>query len=241
MFPVVIIVSLISLFAGGMIFIFSKGNPGNKNSKQRTAKLLTYIVLVFGIYTAIFYVPLLIYVLASALIFIAMRELINAAHLGGIHPVWVLMISGPILYFFACFLLETPSQLQLYTFFIVVHFDGFSQVTGENLGKHKLIASISPAKTWEGMIGGSLIAILAGICIFSYTDFGNSFSEIIRLTCIIIISALAGDLIASWFKRRCGLKDYSNLIPGHGGVLDRFDSFFMAGAVIQILQDIYSQ
>lgn len=102
---------------------------------------------------------------------------------------------------------------------------------GVTMGKHKLCPKISPKKTWEGAIGGILgSVILSGI-------FGLIFAKALLPHCLIIgfiasIISMFGDLTASIFKRKMGIKDYGNLIPGHGGILDRFDSVLFTGPVI---------
>lgn len=101
--------------------------------------------------------------------------------------------------------------------------DVFAYFTGMAIGRHKLCPNISPKKTVEGAIGGIVGSMVA--C----GGFGWLFAREYLIHCIIlglvgaVISQL-GDLTASSFKRRMGIKDYGNLIPGHGGILDRFDS-----------------
>ena len=102
---------------------------------------------------------------------------------------------------------------------------------GVTMGKHKLCPKISPKKTWEGAVGGILgSVILSGI-------FGLVFAGELLPHCLVIgflasIVSMFGDLTASIFKRKMGIKDYGNLIPGHGGILDRFDSVLFTGPVI---------
>lgn len=102
---------------------------------------------------------------------------------------------------------------------------------GVTMGKHKLCPKISPKKTWEGAIGGILGSmILSGL-------FGFFFAKPMIVHCLIIgfaasIVSMFGDLTASIFKRKMGIKDYGNLIPGHGGILDRFDSVLFTGPII---------
>jgi len=108
---------------------------------------------------------------------------------------------------------------------IMAYFTGFA------LGKHKLCPKISPKKTIEGSIGGILgSVILSGV-------FGYFFVSEILLHCMIIgvlggVVSQFGDLTASIFKRKMGIKDYGNLIPGHGGILDRFDSVLFTGPMV---------
>ena len=108
---------------------------------------------------------------------------------------------------------------------IMAYFSGFL------FGKHKLCPKISPKKTIEGSIGGTLgSVVLSGL-------FGFFFAPEILVHCLIIgvlggIVSQFGDLTASIFKRKMGIKDYGNLIPGHGGILDRFDSVLFTGPLV---------
>ena len=116
--------------------------------------------------------------------------------------------------------------------FIAAHTsDIFALLVGMAMGKHKLCPEISPKKTIEGSIGG---IICAAICcyIFGYFVYPD-----IKIHCFILglfgsAFSQCGDLIASMFKRKMGIKDYSNLIPGHGGILDRFDSVLLSAPFV---------
>ena len=104
------------------------------------------------------------------------------------------------------------------------------------MGKHKLCPNLSPKKTIEGAIGGVLGALVLGI-IFGLIFKIQVFPHVILMSIIGSVMAQLGDLTASAFKRKMGIKDYGNLIPGHGGILDRFDSvLFAAPAVYYYLQ-----
>lgn len=109
--------------------------------------------------------------------------------------------------------------------------DIMAYFTGYLFGKHKLCPSISPKKTIEGSIGGILGSIL--LCGL----FGFFFATGVFFHCIVIgvlggIVSQFGDLTASIFKRKIGIKDYGNLIPGHGGILDRFDSVLFTAPMV---------
>jgi len=121
----------------------------------------------------------------------------------------------------------------LYVYMIVFTFDGFAQLTGQLFGKRKILHRISPNKTVAGAVGGSLMGIATGLFMMRWLDVQGS--AIWGAPIVICVSAFAGDGLASWYKRMCLLKDYSKLIPGHGGVLDRYDSFIFAGAVFGLL------
>ena len=113
---------------------------------------------------------------------------------------------------------------------------------GSMLGKHKLFPRISPNKTWEGSIGGGITAIIASqIIAYFCKDFyyGNDTVNAIAwcgLAIIVVIFGTWGDLAESLLKRKLGIKDSGNILPGHGGMLDRFDSSLIAipAAVIYI-------
>lgn len=134
--------------------------------------------------------------------------------------------------------------------------DIFALVFGLLLGKHKMAPVISPKKTWEGAVGGTLVATIVGSLVIlfypyfssifhdganvsffegifdfeSFTTFGK-ISFVIILTIFLSACAQTGDLVASKLKRDFKVKDYSNIFPGHGGILDRFDSLMFASAV----------
>jgi phosphatidate cytidylyltransferase len=112
---------------------------------------------------------------------------------------------------------------------------------GRARGKHKLAPAISPAKTWEGAIGGLISAVLAAIVIAMVLElisvkvgapFVFRYWQIMLLGFLVGLFAQLGDLIESLLKRNMGVKESGNLLPGHGGILDRFDSLIFVGAVI---------
>lgn len=101
--------------------------------------------------------------------------------------------------------------------------DTFALVCGKVFGKHKLIPHVSPNKTWEGSIGGSIIATI-GVSIFYHYLVSPITWKIVLGILVLSIIGQIGDLIFSKIKRENDIKDFSNLIPGHGGILDRLDS-----------------
>jgi phosphatidate cytidylyltransferase len=109
--------------------------------------------------------------------------------------------------------------------------DTFAYFTGIAIGKHKLAPKISPKKSWEGLIGGALAAVIGGAAIFHYLFETRWYvGTLIGLMCVV--TATCGDLIESAIKRDLAIKDMSNLLPGHGGIMDRLDSaLFTAPAV----------
>lgn len=112
--------------------------------------------------------------------------------------------------------------------------DSGAYCTGSLIGRHKLFPRISPGKTWEGSIGGGiLVLIVAGVIgYFANNDPANphllSIGGWIGLGLVVAVFGTWGDLIESLFKRTLGIKDSGNVLPGHGGMLDRFDSSLLA-------------
>ena len=127
------------------------------------------------------------------------------------------------------FILMDPITI-LYTYLLVVTFDGSCQLTGIVTGKNKMFEQISPGKTWEGLAGG-IIGSLFIVFLFR-KDFSLELGNVIFKWMLIIAFAFIGDALASLVKRRAGIKDFSRLIPGHGGVIDRFDSLMIAGSAV---------
>lgn len=99
--------------------------------------------------------------------------------------------------------------------------------TGKYLGKRKLYPEVSPNKTWEGLIGGSLVAFAAAFALFHLTHTLELLDWMVMASSIAVFGNL-GDLFESHLKRNFGVKDSGHLMPGHGGVLDRFDGLFLA-------------
>lgn len=123
---------------------------------------------------------------------------------------------------------EAGMETLIYLISITISADTFAYFTGVLFGKHKMIPSISPNKTWEGAIGGTFFSIV--IATIYYTTFLNPDKNIflvILMTLLLSIISQFGDLVFSAMKRHSGIKDFSNIMPGHGGILDRLDSLIL--------------
>jgi phosphatidate cytidylyltransferase len=114
--------------------------------------------------------------------------------------------------------------------------DVFAYFVGFAIGKHKMIPEISPKKTWEGAVGGVFFTVVAflvyGIIISLTTDVRPNYIVLAILGLLLSVVSIFGDLVASLIKREHGVKDYGYIFPGHGGVLDRFDSALAVSPVL---------
>jgi len=126
--------------------------------------------------------------------------------------------------------LAIDNKLLLAVFVIIWASDSFAYLTGKYFGKHKLAEKISPKKTIEGLLGGMSGSLLTAYLLYRFTDWMGDLNLIkfLLLALIIVVFGTLGDLLQSRFKRLAGVKDSGNLIPGHGGILDRLDSFILA-------------
>ena len=115
--------------------------------------------------------------------------------------------------------------------------DTGAYLSGSLFGKHKLFPRVSPGKSWEGSIGGGLLVLLVAALVGMYqnSDMYETATELILtvpqwmgLGLVVVLFGTWGDLVESLFKRTIGIKDSGNILPGHGGMLDRFDSSLMA-------------
>lgn len=116
--------------------------------------------------------------------------------------------------------------------------DTGAYLVGSTFGKHRLFERISPKKSWEGFIGGLIVA-LASSQLFAYYLPDIGWYHWLGLSATVILFATWGDLTESLLKRTIGVKDSGNLLPGHGGMLDRFDSVMMAIPAMYVYLELF--
>lgn len=187
--------------------------------------LLLMFITFLGYYKTMKYEKLCFMIFASAFISVTMSTLLYLNRTGGEHGLFyvVLTLCGAWLA------------------------DSGAYFAGTFLGKHKLCPNISPKKTVEGLIGGvitnGLIFVLLG---FGYTkliasgDITENYIVLFVLGMICALLGLLGDLSASLLKRQTGIKDYGNIMPGHGGVMDRFDSVLFVAPFMTIALSLFN-
>jgi phosphatidate cytidylyltransferase len=128
------------------------------------------------------------------------------------------------------------AKLVMYVCALVWAADSGAYFTGKRFGKHKMAPHVSPNKTIEGLVGGIIVAMLVGwgVATWFELEFSTPWMMVL-LTLVTVVISVLGDLVESMFKRVSGIKDSSNIIPGHGGVLDRIDSLTAAFPVFTFL------
>lgn len=144
---------------------------------------------------------------------------------------------------FSCILLVRDSVGGQFLFFLIFigawGTDIFAYFTGVKLGKHKLIPDVSPKKTVEGAIGGivgcTAVMLIYALGILIFTDLSPKFLTFLVCGVLLSVVSMIGDLIMSLLKRRHKIKDFSNIMPGHGGMLDRFDSVMACAPFLMLL------
>lgn len=224
---------LILIFIGAVgMAVGSKRQP-RQVQKQRWIKFTAYLLIITLVLESILYD--FFWYIAPVITLFTVAEFLKVCRK---IPTPDIIVTGfttfiIVIVFFLLFALNIPSYLQLTAYIGVINFDGFCQVCGQLFGKTKLLSSISPAKTLEGMFGGILFCLLASAGMAMLMQ--KSLLWGVSTGIIIATAAFSGDILASYFKRKAGIKDYSNWLPGQGGFLDRFDSFFFTGFVFYIL------
>ncbi len=125
--------------------------------------------------------------------------------------------------------------MTIWLILVVVASDVGGYFFGRILGGAKILPRISPKKTWSGTLGGWLLAAAVG---WGFSTGGNVGGGLVWLSVLVAVAAQIGDVVESAIKRRTGVKDSSRLIPGHGGLLDRFDALIGAGLFVMVWQAV---
>lgn len=135
---------------------------------------------------------------------------------------------------------KSPAEYKIVisVFILIWCNDTFAYLVGKTWGKTKLLERVSPKKTREGFVGGLLFTLLAGLVISYYFTFFNVTLWLVTAILVSIFGTI-GDLVESKFKREAGIKDSGNIMPGHGGILDRLDSVIFVTPFIYLFYLIY--
>jgi phosphatidate cytidylyltransferase len=233
---VVYTVILVYYFLGTIGIYFINRRKEQQAKRKAWIKHINYFIITNIVFFSIAINPVVFRVLAVMIIFIGFAELFKLFRESGysfrnffLLSILVMALLSAGFYFFS----HMEKRVMLFAFLILSIFDGFSQVSGQLFGKTKLFPGISPNKTVEGLIGGALIALLSAFVFRSLITAPQI--NAILFAAVVVIFAFFGDAAKSVYKRKYNVKDFSNLIPGHGGFLDRFDSLIAGGTGVALL------
>jgi phosphatidate cytidylyltransferase len=153
---------------------------------------------------------------------------------------YIALPFGLLNYFYlpSLFLNEVNYGVLLGFFLILWLNDTAAYLVGSAIGKHHLFARISPKKTWEGSIGGALFALIAAWLLSDYFEVLVLW-QWLAIALIIVVFGTLGDLVESMLKRSLGIKDSGNILPGHGGLLDRFDAVLLSAPVVFVFIAVF--
>lgn len=198
-----------------------------------------YFLIIHLLFFSIVINPLFFNLLALLIVAVSLYEISHLFKQSGYKKKWFFVRSLFILALTSIgfiYFSTLDKELLLFTFLILSIFDSFSQISGQLFGHKKIFPTISPNKTYGGLIGGSLIAVLSAFLLKDL--YPEVWFKLLIMAIGIVVFSFWGDLAASFYKRKYEVKDYSRLIPGHGGFLDRFDSLIAAGLWVALLQII---
>lgn len=206
------------------------------NFHKRMASIAIFVPLIaFCLYKGIPYTTGLIFTLYCVSLWEWKKVFSNHEH-----PSKIFVLTGYVIINFAFFYIMYLAQnlnIIVISFILLIVWivDSGAYIFGKSLGKTNFFPSISPNKTWEGVAGGIVSSMVAFYFLSIYMlnkspDIG-AFSYVAFISCV----AIAGDLLMSYAKRHFGVKDSSNLIPGHGGLLDRIDAIIFVCFVLSLI------
>ncbi len=170
-----------------------------------------------------------------SLVWLVLRRQKEGAFIGWAWTIAGILYVGWLLsYFVALRGLDDGRNWVFFALFVTFGSDTAAFFIGRALGRHHLVPSISPGKTWEGAIGGIFGAIMVSLFFILPTPLSLhlNYGQVILLGLLVSIFGQLGDLVESLLKRNTGVKDSGKLLPGHGGFLDRIDSIVFAGVVV---------
>lgn len=216
---------------GAVVMALANRRAPRDVARARWLKIVVFALIVHTVLVAAAIGRPAVVALVALIVTVGAREFLGAwQRIAPPRPwaaVWIYVFVAVSCVWLAA-LLEPATFAAVYL--VTAAFDGFSQVVGQWLGRRKLAPRVSPGKTVEGLLGGLVAAgvVACGARGLLHANVVGALVVGIATGC----AGLAGDLAASWLKRRAGLKDYSALLPEQGGVLDRFDS--LLGALVLV-------
>ena len=225
------IIILIYFVLGGLGFYLINRNKDPQVARKSYTKFFVYFIIINILFFSIIVNNVVFRYLSVLIIAAGFFEMLKLYRASGfknnrffLFSFFIFAILSAGFYFFS----GLNQELILFTFLVLSIFDSFSQITGQLWGNSKILPDISPNKTLGGLVGGAITAIASALLLNRL--YSGTLLHALFMAAGIVIFAFGGDLLAWLYKRKYNVKDYSNLIPGHGGFLDRFDSLIAGGA-----------
>lgn len=229
----IFILSYFLLGAAGFYFI--NRNKDKEVARKSWTKFIAYFFIINTLFFSIVIEPLVFQYLTGLIIAVGAYELFHLfrAKKFANAPFFLLsVVTFAVLSYGFWVYGGLDKGVILFAFLVLSIFDAFSQISGQLWGKIPIAPKISPNKTVGGTVGGAVFSIFSALVLNELT--GQSWYLATGLATGVVVFAFVGDILASLYKRKFEVKDYSNLIPGHGGFLDRFDSLIAGGAWVAL-------
>ncbi len=227
-------VNLIGLFELKRLMLPTKPNASGFLTSYYITGAIMFLVLA-GIGLGVFEIRSLL--ILPALLLLPFLQLLFSrkyvfAEAAPVYFAGFALVSGPsalLMFFFnPAYVGDKAGPLLVLTMLAMIWInDTFAYLVGVRFGKRRLFERISPKKSWEGSIGGFMVTILL-TWLYTYLTAYMPLAEMLGLAVVVVVFGTLGDLVESMIKRQAGVKDSGSLIPGHGGILDRFDASFFA-------------
>ena len=184
--------------------------------------------------------------LVTAILSLSLLMLLTTSTLRRSFTQWAWSIAGALYvgwmlgHWGRLYVVQSGRELVVFGMFVTFFYDTFAYFVGRAIGRHKLAPRLSAKKTWEGAVGGLVMAVVGGLLIWlTFFKLGSGFplslSFTVLVSVLIAVAAQTGDLVESALKRSAGAKDSGGILPGHGGMLDRFDSLLFTGPTLYYL------
>lgn len=244
MYTAIMLAAVVVLGSTEIANLYTKQDQNNAAIKNIAQSLSIFLFVFLATFAespdtmegSIFIAPIFFNIPLLIALFSKKHDYIKLVGASWLSMIFVAFPCGIMMMFYNEYFIGTDKGWLLLIFSIILIWvnDIFAYLTGVSIGRHKLFERISPKKTIEGSIGGAvftmLFAYLLNRFVLNVYFFDNYLNDmqVIFLALGIVVFGTLGDLTESMMKRHAGVKDSGNLIPGHGGILDRFDATFMA-------------
>ena len=242
MFAAIMLTAVVMIGSTEVSNLYSKGSDVPLRNVAQVLSIMLFVFLASFAESpdtmegSIFIAPIFFNIPLLIALFSKKHDYIKVVGATWLSMIFVAFPCGIMMMFYNEYFIGTDKGWLLLIFSIILIWvnDIFAYLTGVSIGRHKLFERISPKKTIEGSIGGAVFTMLFAyllnrfvLNVFFFDNYLNDI-QVLFLALGVVVFGTLGDLTESMMKRHAGVKDSGNLIPGHGGILDRFDATFMA-------------